>query len=170
MSKKWMIASDLHGSAYYCKLLLERLEEEQACRLIFLGDLLYHGPRNDLPRDYDTKAVTKLLNGVKEKLLCVKGNCDWGSLPLTLDFTVEGVHFFVTHGHMFNVKYGLYELDCAARERGADVALFGHTHIAHDEYIDGVRLFNPGSCGFGKSFGVIEVKNGQVLSNIAHLK
>ena len=76
MSKKWMIASDLHGSAYYCRLLLERFDEEKADRLIFLGDLLYHGPRNDLPKEYDTKAVTKLLNGVKDKLLCVKGNCD----------------------------------------------------------------------------------------------
>ena len=61
MNNKWIIASDLHGSAYYCKLLLERFAEEQACRLIFLGDLLYHGPRNDLPRDYDTKAVTKIV-------------------------------------------------------------------------------------------------------------
>ena len=71
---------------------------------------------------------------------------------------------------MFNVKYGLGELEHEARERKADVALFGHTHIAHDEYIDGVRLFNPGSLGFGKSFGVIEVKDGQVISNIARLK
>ena len=65
---------------------------------------------------------------------------------------------------------GLGELEHEARERKADVALFGHTHITHDEYIDGVRLFNPGSLGFGKSFGVIEVKDGQVISNIARLK
>ena len=102
---------------------------------------------------------------------CVKGNCDFGaSLPLTEEFTVEGVRFFVTHGHMYNVKYGMLSLWTAAKEKHADVVLYGHTHIAHDELADGVRLFNPGSAGYGRSFGVIEVKDGQVLSNIAHLK
>ena len=101
---------------------------------------------------------------------CVKGNCDWEPLPMEVEFTVEGVKFMACHGHAFGVKYGLGELERAARERGVDVALFGHTHIAHDEYVNGVRLFNPGSCGFGKSFGVIEVKDGQVLTNIARLK
>ena len=101
----------------------------------------------------------------------VKGNCDFGSmLPLTEEFTVEGVRFMATHGHLFNVKYGMLDISLAAREKGADIVLFGHTHIAMDEVVDGIRYFNPGSLGYGKSFGVIEVKNGQVLSNIAHLK
>ena len=100
----------------------------------------------------------------------VKGNCDWEPLPLAEEFTVEGVKFMACHGHAYHVKYGLGELEREARRRGVDIVLFGHTHIAHDEYIDGVRLFNPGSCGYGKSFGVIEVKNGQVLTNIAYLK
>ena len=101
----------------------------------------------------------------------VKGNCDFGTmLPVTEEFTAEGVRFMVTHGHIFNVKYGLYNLECAAREKKADVVLFGHTHYATDVVSDDIRLFNPGSLGFGKSFGVIEVKDGQVLSNIARLK
>ena len=73
---KWMIASDLHGSAYYCRKMLEAFEREGADRLFLLGDLLYHGPRNDLPRKYAPKEVIPLLNGKKEKLLCVRGNCD----------------------------------------------------------------------------------------------
>ena len=101
----------------------------------------------------------------------VKGNCDFGSmLPLTEEFTVDGVHFLATHGHVYNVKYGLLDLLMAAKEKQADVVLFGHTHSAHDELVDGIRLFNPGSLGYEKSFGVIEIKDGQVLSNIAYLK
>ena len=100
----------------------------------------------------------------------VKGNCDFEMLPIVEEFTVDGVRFMATHGHIYNVKYGLMNLLLAAKENNADVALFGHTHISHDELVDGVRLFNPGSAGYGGSFGVIEVKDGQVLSNIAHLK
>ena len=101
----------------------------------------------------------------------VKGNCDFGSmLPMTEEFTVDGVHFLATHGHVYNVKYGLLDLLMAAKEKQADVVLFGHTHSAHDELVDGIRLFNPGSLGYEKSFGVIEIKDGQVLSNIAYLK
>ena len=73
---KWMIASDLHGSAYYCRKMLEAFEREGADRLFLLGDLLYHGPRNDLPEGYAPKQVMPLLNGMKDRLLCVRGNCD----------------------------------------------------------------------------------------------
>ena len=73
---KLVIASDIHGSAYYCRKLLERLEEEKEDRLILLGDVLYHGPRNDLPKDYAPKEVIAMLNPLKEKILCVRGNCD----------------------------------------------------------------------------------------------
>ena len=81
---KWMIASDLHGSAYYCRKMLEAFEREGADRLFLLGDLLYHGPRNDLPREYAPKEVIPLLNGKKEKLLCVRGNCAVSYTHLTL--------------------------------------------------------------------------------------
>ena len=73
---KWIIASDLHGSAYYCKKMVEAFEREGADRLLMLGDLLYHGPRNDLPRDYAPKEVIPMLNGLKNKLCCVRGNCE----------------------------------------------------------------------------------------------
>ncbi|MBQ6695940.1 MAG: phosphodiesterase, partial [Lachnospiraceae bacterium] len=73
---KWMIASDLHGSEYYCRKMLEAFEREKADRLLLLGDILYHGPRNGMPQGYDPKKVTELLNAYKERILCVRGNCD----------------------------------------------------------------------------------------------
>ena len=85
---KWMIASDLHGSAYYCRKMLEAFEREGADRLFLLGDLLYHGPRNDLPREYAPKEVIPLLSGKKEKLLCVRGNCDAEVDQMVLEFPV----------------------------------------------------------------------------------
>ena len=85
---KWMIASDLHGSAYYCKKMVEAFEREGADRLLMLGDLLYHGPRNDLPRDYAPKEVIPMLNGLKNKLCCVRGNCEAEVDQMVLPFPV----------------------------------------------------------------------------------
>ena len=73
---KLMIASDIHGSAYYCEKMIEAYKREKADKLLLLGDLLYHGPRNDLPKDYNPKAVIAMLNAMKGDLLCVRGNCD----------------------------------------------------------------------------------------------
>ncbi|HAL19981.1 MAG TPA: phosphodiesterase, partial [Ruminococcaceae bacterium] len=73
---KLLIASDIHGSAHYCRMLLAAIENEKADRVLLLGDILYHGPRNDLPREYAPKEVIALLNPLKNKLLCVRGNCD----------------------------------------------------------------------------------------------
>ena len=73
---KWMVASDIHGSAKYCRELLDAYEREKADRLLLLGDLLYHGPRNDLPEEYAPKMVIAMLNAKKNQILCVRGNCD----------------------------------------------------------------------------------------------
>ena len=106
---KWMIASDLHGSVYYCTKMLEALEREQAGRLLLLGDLLYHGPRNDLPRDYAPKQVIPLLNGIRTKLVCVRGNCDAEVDQMVLDFPMLADYcvlpvgqrlVYATHGHI----------------------------------------------------------------------
>lgn len=108
---KWMIASDLHGSAYYCRALLQAWDREQADRLILLGDLLYHGPRNDLPREYAPKEVLAMLNQRKESLLCVRGNCDSEvdqmvlAFPILADYGVlalGGRLLYLTHGHVFH--------------------------------------------------------------------
>ena len=86
--KKLMIASDIHGSAYYCKKMIERYRAEHAERLVLLGDILYHGPRNDLPRDYAPKEVIKMLNPLADEILCVRGNCDTEVDQMVLDFSV----------------------------------------------------------------------------------
>ena len=108
---KLMIASDIHGSAYYCEKMIEAYKREKADKLLLLGDLLYHGPRNDLPKDYNPKAVIAMLNAMKEDLLCVRGNCDTEVDQMVLDFPIladycfielDGHTIFATHGHHHN--------------------------------------------------------------------
>ena len=150
---KWMIASDLHGSAYYCRKMLEALEREGADRLFLLGDLLYHGPRNDLPREYAPKEVIPLLNGKKEKLLCVRGNCDAEVDQMVLEFPVLADYavlpvgrrlIYATHGHIYHVK----NLPPLAP---GDVLLHGHTHVpAWTEFGQGNLYLNPGSVSIPK--------------------
>lgn len=105
---KFMITSDIHGSCFYTERMLERYVEEGAEKLLLLGDILYHGPRNDLPKGYDPKGVAKLLNSVKKELLCVRGNCDAEVDQMMLEFPIlaeyavlwlEGKMVFATHGH-----------------------------------------------------------------------
>ena len=150
---KWMIASDLHGSAYYCRKMLEAFEREGADRLFLLGDLLYHGPRNDLPREYAPKEVIPLLNGKKEKLLCVRGNCDAEVDQMVLEFPVMADYavlpvgrrlIYATHGHIYHVK----NLPPLAP---GDVLLHGHTHVpAWTEFGQGNFYLNPGSVSIPK--------------------
>ena len=150
---KWMIASDLHGSAYYCRKMLEAFEREGVDRLFLLGDLLYHGPRNDLPREYAPKEVIPLLNGKKEKLLCVRGNCDAEVDQMVLEFPVLADYavlpvgqrlIYATHGHIYHVK----NLPPLAP---GDVLLHGHTHVpAWTEFGQGNLYLNPGSVSIPK--------------------
>ena len=150
---KWMIAPDLHGSAYYCRKMLEAFEREGADRLFLLGDLLYHGPRNDLPREYAPKEVIPLLNGKKEKLLCVRGNCDAEVDQMVLEFPVLADYavlpvgrrlIYATHGHIYHVK----NLPPLAP---GDVLLHGHTHVpAWTEFGQGNLYLNPGSVSIPK--------------------
>ena len=95
---KWMIASDIHGSAYYCRKLLEAYTEEGADRLLLLGDILYHGPRNDLPRDYAPKEVIALLNEWKNDIYCVRGNCDTEVDQMVLEFPVLSDYCVLAEG------------------------------------------------------------------------
>ena len=150
---KWMSASDLHGSAYYCRKMLEAFEREGADRLFLLGDLLYHGPRNDLPREYAPKEVIPLLNEKKEKLLCVRGNCDAEVDQMVLEFPVLADYavlpvgqrlIYATHGHIYHVK----NLPPLAP---GDVLLHGHTHVpAWTEFGQENLYLNPGSVSIPK--------------------
>ena len=165
---KFLIASDIHGSAYFCRLLLEKIEQEKADRVLLLGDILYHGPRNDLPKDYAPKEVIAMLNPLKEKLLCVRGNCDTEVDQMVLDFPVLADYavipvgnklIYATHGHNYN-EQKLPPIACG------DILLNGHTHvpkcIEHENYI----YMNPGSVSIPKensahSYMILE--NGEFL-------
>ena len=149
---KIMIASDIHGSAFYCKKLLEAYEREGAGKLLLLGDILYHGPRNDLPEGYAPKEVIALLDPMKEKLLCVRGNCDTEvdqmvlSFPVLADYAVlflDGHTVYATHGHNYNEE----RLPPLA---DGSILLNGHTHVPkctdHGTYI----YMNPGSVSIPK--------------------
>ena len=137
---KWMIASDLHGSAFYCKKMIKAFERERADRLLLLGDLLYHGPRNDLPEGYAPKEVIPLLNGLKPALLCVRGNCDAEVDQMVLDFPILADYavlpvgrrlVYATHGHVHNLKNlpplvpGDVLLHCPARTKAPASARSG---------------------------------------------
>ena len=150
---KWMIASDLHGSAYWCEKMVERYKEEGAGKLLLLGDILYHGPRNDLPKDYAPKKVIEILNGMKEELLCIRGNCDCEVDQMVLPFPVladycllesAGHLIYATHGHHFNE-------DHLPPLHPGDVLLHGHTHIPRRTLRDGIYVLNPGSVSIPKA-------------------
>lgn len=149
---KLMIASDLHGSAYYCRKMLEAYEREKADKLLILGDILYHGPRNDLPKEYDPKAVIRMLNEKKEELLCVRGNCDCDVDQMVLEFPILAEYaifyignrmIFATHGHKIN-KENLPML------KAGDILLNGHFHVPAFERIGDFIYMNPGSVSIPK--------------------
>lgn len=153
---KWMIASDLHGSAYYCNLMLKAYDTQKAQGLILLGDLLYHGPRNDLPRDYDPKQVLAMLNAFSQRpdvrLLCVRGNCDAEVDQMVLNFPILATYallaagsrlVFLTHGHL------LGEQNLPKLHQG-DIFLQGHTHIPTCTLNPDIYCLNPGSVAIPK--------------------
>ena len=150
---KYMIASDIHGSAKWCERLLEAWREEAPDRLILLGDLLYHGPRNDLPEDYAPKRVIAMLNAIAPELLCVRGNCEAEVDQMVLDFPVMADYcailldnhiIYATHGHV-------YGEDNPPPLKNGDVLLCGHTHVPglrrHESFI----YANPGSVSIPKN-------------------
>ncbi len=149
---KWMIASDIHGSARYCKMLLEQFEKEQADKLLLLGDLLYHGPRNDLPDGYAPKEVIQMLNQIKQKLICVRGNCEAEVDQMVLEFPVLADYailpidqniIYATHGHHAS------EAAPPPLEQG-DILLNGHTHVPKCVDHDSFLYMNPGSVSIPK--------------------
>lgn len=149
---KLMIASDIHGSLYYAEKMVHRYREEKAEKLILLGDILYHGPRNDLPKDYAPKGVIALLNPMKEEILCVRGNCEAEVDQMVLDFPVLADYMimyldnrmvYVTHGHVHNQN------NLPPLKKG-DILLHGHTHIQALENCGDYYYFNPGSVSIPK--------------------
>ena len=161
---KLMIASDLHGSAYYTRLLLTAMDREQPDRLLLLGDLLYHGPRNDLPREYAPKQVIQLLNARKSQILCVRGNCEAEVDQMVLEFPVlsefgvvfaDGLTLYMLHGHK--------NLDIPVLP--GVILLCGHTHVPAVRK-DGEHYYvNPGSVSIpkeGSCHGYMILENRQL--------
>ena len=150
---RYIIASDIHGSAYWAEKLCTVFEKSGADRLILLGDLLYHGPRNDLPEGYAPKQVIPMLNGLKDRIIAIRGNCDTEVDQMVLEFPILsdsayicdfGQRVFATHGHIFHPEH-LPPL-CEG-----DIMLYGHTHIPDDRLKNGIRCINPGSVSIPKN-------------------
>lgn len=160
---KLMIASDIHGSAYYCRKLLEAYDREKADKLILLGDILYHGPRNDLPREYAPKEVIAMLNSKKDDIMCVRGNCDTEVDQMVLEFPIMSeqalIYFnnktiYLAHGHKLDDR------DMPMMKEG-DVLICGHTHVPKCEKRGKYTYMNPGSVSIpkensGHSYMVLE--------------
>lgn len=149
---KLLFASDIHGSAAAMEKIKERFLLEKADKLILLGDLLYHGPRNPLPEGYDPKAVAAIINALKQKTICVRGNCDADVDQLLLEIPITADNLlvllgrrtlFITHGH----KLSFDELPYLNK---GDLFMQGHTHIKVSEEKDGIVLLNPGSAALPK--------------------
>ena len=145
---KLMIASDIHGSAYFCRKLVEAYKNEQAEKLILLGDILYHGPRNDLPEGYNPKEVIELLNPLADRILCIRGNCDTDVDQMVLDFPIlsdqalifaDSVPMLAVHGHKELPKV-----------QNGYVVLCGHTHVPEYAVNDSFVRINPGSVSIPK--------------------
>jgi putative phosphoesterase len=150
---KVLVASDLHGSLFYTKKLFEQVENEKIDQIILLGDILYHGPRNDLPKDYNPKELVDLLNSYADKIVAVRGNCDSEVDQMVLNFdlskdyqiiTIDNQRYLITHGHLFDSKY-LQKL-----EKGIRV-ISGHTHIPVNYNKDDITYLNPGSISIPKN-------------------
>ena len=149
---KLVIASDIHGSAYWCGKLLEVIDEIQPDRIVLLGDLLYHGPRNDLPRDYAPKQVIPMLSALADRILAVRGNCEAEVDQMVLPFPcmadyamleADGCCLYLTHGHLWNP-------DKLPPLKAGSIFLSGHTHVKLDEVRGDIRCLNPGSVSIPK--------------------
>ncbi len=181
---KFFIASDIHGSAYWCRKTLEAFSQSGAERLVILGDILYHGPRNELPRDYSPKDVISMLNPLKDRIWAVRGNCDAEvdqmvlEFPIMADYAVlvlNGHTIFTTHGHLYNEEQLPPIME-------GDALLHGHTHLLKAEKLekDGKSFYhlNPGSISLPKggnpnSYAILEDSvftvydfDGQVIKSI----
>ena len=160
---KILFASDIHGSAYYCRKLLEIYQASGASRLILLGDILYHGPRNDLPREYDPKQVIAMLNAYKDQIYAVRGNCDTEVDQMVLEFPIladyalfclNGLAFYATHGH-------IYHQDHLPPMQPGDILIHGHTHLLKAEKAGEITVLNPGSVSIPKggnphTYGILD--------------
>ena len=146
---RYLVVSDIHGSSYYARKIQEIYDREKVDKIILLGDLYYHGPRNDLTQEYDPMEVAKILNSYKDKILCTKGNCDAEVDEMISEFKMEdyitldinNVEFFFTHGHKYNIDN---------MPPKGDVVIYGHFHTGFIKEQYGLIFANPGSISLPK--------------------
>lgn len=167
---KYMFASDIHGSAYYCRKMLEAYRSSRADRLILLGDLLYHGPRNDLPKDYAPKEVIAMLNEFKHEIYAVRGNCEAEVDQMVLEFPVmadyavlalNNLTMYATHGHVFHQEN-------LPPMKSGDILVHGHTHLLRAEKWKDYYILNPGSISIPKggnpaTYGMLEEQRFEIM-------
>ncbi len=174
---KLLIASDIHGSYYYANIIKEAFEKQKCDQILLLGDLLYHGPRNDLPKEYAPKKVIPLLNALKPYITAVRGNCEAEVDQMVLEFpcmddyaTIKWHNrtLYASHGH-------IYSPDALPNKiQKHDVFLFGHIHIPVMECKDGIHILNPGSISIPKdnsahSYGILEDDSFNLYDDMLHL-
>ena len=146
---KLLIASDIHGDIECCKATIKAAKAHGVKKIVLLGDILYHGPRNDLPTNYAPKEVISALNEISDKLICVRGNCDTEVDQMVLNFPILSTTAMIydgecdlticaSHGHIYNP-------DNLPPMSDGDVFLYGHTHVLKSENRGGVLCLNPGS-------------------------
>lgn len=167
---KYMFASDIHGSAFYCRKLVDEYRRSGANRLVLLGDLLYHGPRNDLPKGYAPKEVIAMLNDLKQEIYAVRGNCEAEVDQMVLEFPVmadyavlifAGRTFYVTHGHVYHEEH-------MPPMKAGDILVYGHTHLPKAEAKGPYYVLNPGSVSIPKggnppSYAILDEEEFRIL-------
>ena len=155
------IASDIHGSEYYCRKMIDAFLTEKADKMLLLGDVLYHGPRNELPKDYNPKSVIAMLNNIKDKILCVRGNCDSEVDQMVLEFPVMSDYIMLVHGDitLFATHGHIYNKDNLPPFSKGMIVLNGHTHIPELTVNEDYILINPGSVSIPKENSV----NGYIM-------
>lgn len=156
---KFIIMSDIHGSSYYMKEMKKKIDKENPDKIIILGDLYYHGPRNPLGKEYNPMEVANILNSMKDKILAVRGNCDAEVDQMISEFEIkeniildiEGKKFFFTHGHRINIDH--------LPEEKIDVLIYGHFHTGFITEKGNIIIANPGSISLPKQ----NTKNSYIL-------
>ena len=157
---KYLVVSDIHGSSYYANIIKEILSKEKADKIILLGDLYYHGPRNPLTKEYNPMEVAKIFNSLKDKIICIKGNCDAEVDEMISEFEfnehiivdINGLKFFFTHGHKNNIDNIPEDIN---------VLVYGHFHTGFIKEKDGVICVNSGSISLPKE----NTKNSYLIIN-----
>lgn len=173
---KYMFASDIHGSAYFCRKTLEAYKKSGAARLILLGDILYHGPRNEFPKEYEPKQVLSMLNEYRNEIYAVRGNCDSEVDQMVLEFPILAEYALISlGGHTFYATHGhVYHQDHLPPLQAGDILLHGHTHLYKAEWVEieekgRIGIANPGSVSIPKggnppTYGLLTEEKFMVLT------